>query len=625
MKPILLVALCALMALPALAEEPAAGPEATLSRFAVGDGPSHEGGVYRLLDAARTPEQSNAVAFDRQHAGGFERTTLRCRLRVLEGGDGGAFLFLDTAGYGVRGPAPFVRSWVEPNLPGTFAVGIDVHDPPTEEPFGPLGNVLGNPEREVSLHWDGREIVKRVTESEFRGDLVDVEITLRHVVGGAEVTVRIGEERVYDGYFIAGLLPYESRLAIGAGTRADATTAFDVADVRLEVGEPATRRRPPLHVEVFNHVLTDNSRTAYEAEVQLPPANWAFGRVILNLDIHDAGKDWDEWDRCGEVSVLDADGTKRGIVPFITSYRTPCHWQVDVTHFRPWLAGTTTLEVAAGTNFYKNRGYMMSVSLDYYHAHQTPALEPYRVVPLWVGTAHYRSAENHFQDFFTPQTVAIEEQAAAARVFCTTTGHSQVGEFTPSARTLVFETGGEAQRFDDVLWKTDCYLNPNRPQYGTWKYPRAGWAPGDVVRPWWIDLTPHLKPGEEAAFRYEPQPYEFGDAEGAPSEEQVNQASHNVRAYLILYRTPDALVPAPILRVTGVQDGSNAARAGMKRGDYLATYDGRRVDSIDDLRTAMQGAATAGKEQVTVVVFRGTERLELELDVGPMGVNLGGA
>ena len=96
----------------------------------------------------------------------------------------------------------------------------------------------------------------------------------------------------------------------------------------------------------------------------------------------------------------------------------------------------------------------------------------------------------------------------------TTTGHSQVGEFTPSARTARLRDGGgeDAARFENVLWKTDCYLNPNRPQFGTWKYSRAGWAPGDVVRPWWIDLTPHLQPGSEAALRYEPEPYDFGDA-----------------------------------------------------------------------------------------------------------------
>jgi hypothetical protein len=254
-------------------------------------------------------------------------------------------------------------------------------------------------------------------------------------------------------------------------------------------------------VEVFNHVLTDNGKTAYDTEVALPPSNWAFGRVILTLDIHDAGKDWDEWDRCGEVSIWDADGVKRGIVPFITSYRTECHWKVDVTHFRPFLSGKTKFEIAAGTNFYKGRGYMMSVSLDFHHG--TPALEPYRVVPLWVGTAKYRSAENHFSDFFTPQAVRIDDETAAARTYITTTGHSQIGEFTPSKRILGFAPqAGTAsvsqQRFENVLWKTDCYLNPNRPQFGTWQYARAGWAPGDVVWPWIVDLTPHLKAGASA-------------------------------------------------------------------------------------------------------------------------------
>ena len=43
------------------------------------------------------------------------------------------------------------------------------------------------------------------------------------------------------------------------------------------------------------------------------------------------------------------------------------------------------------------------------------------------------------------------------------------------------------------------------------------------------------------------------------------------------------------------------------------------MDSVDDLRAAMQGAVAAGKEKVAVVVFRGAERLELELDARPDG------
>lgn len=609
------------------AEAPAPAPQVTFSAFGEGAGPSQAGDVFRVLDEARTNGQSNAIAFARAQAGAYETVRLSGKVRVLEGGDGGAFLFLDTARFGVRGPAPFLASWAEPNLPGTFAVGLDVHNPPSREMFTPWGNYENRPQREVSLHWDGREIVKRVAPEEFRGDFADLEVLVRHVAGGAEVTVRLGGGTVYDRYFVARMAPYEARLAIGAGTRADATTTFDVRDLRFEGTTPAAPARPPLHVEVFHHVMTDNARTSFTRAVDLPPRDWAFGRVILTLDLHDAGEMWDEWDRNGEVSVLDDAGRKLGIVPFITSYRTPCHWDVDVTHFRSLLAGKRTFEIAAGTNFYKNRGYLMSVSLDYFHG--TPDLDAYRVVPLWHGQAHYRSAQNHFQDFFTPQTVAIDAEATAARLFLTTTGHSQVGEFTPAKRTVVFRPTKDGDpkaevRFEDVLWKTDCYLNPNRPQFGTWQFSRAGWAPGDVVRPWWIDLTPALRPGVQAEVRYEPHPYDLSTEEEKPTESQVNEASHNVRAYLILYRAPGALRPAPTLRVLGVMEGGNAATAGVIPGDYLLSYEGTPLGTSDELRAAIAAAERAGKTTVKVVVVRGSASIELELKPGRLGVNLSG-
>jgi len=592
-----------------------------LSRFAKGGGPTIQEGALRLLDAQGSKRQSNAVAFDQAREGAFESTTLNCKLRVLKGGDGGAFVFLNTAEYGARGPAPFVRDWVEPNLRKTFAVGIDVHNPKNEEMFSAWGNYLGNPEREISLHWDGREIVKRMSPVEFRGEWTDWNVTLQHVVGGAEVTVQVGETKVYDRYFMPGLLPYASRLAIGAGTRDDASTEFDVKDVRFSYGTPARPRRTPKHFEVFNHVLTNNKKTAYEATVTLPPASWEFGRVILTLQIHDAGPNWDEWDRNGEVSILDAEGNKLGIVPFITSYRTECFWQVDVTHFRPWLAGKTKFEVRAGTNFYKNRGYMMSVDLDFYHGR--PELEPYRVVPVWHGIAKYKTGENHFQDFFEPREIAIDAATKTARIFCTTTGHSQIGEFVPSTRTIIFkgDAGAAEQKFESTLWKTDCYLNPNRPQFGTWKFARAGWAPGDVVWPWWIDLSGHVQPGKTAIVRYESQPYDFANEQKPPPQKQINQASHVVRAYLILYREPSGMMAAPSLQISSVTDKSNAKKAGIKRGDYLAEYDGKKIGSLDDLRKAIGGAAQR-EGKITAVVFRGVERIEVELDPGKMGVNL---
>jgi len=587
-----------------------------LSRFGAGVGPVMESGEIRLLDATGTHGQSNAYALDRAQKGAAEQTRFASKLRVLKGGDGGAIVFLNTGEYGAHGPAPFVKSWVEPNLRQTFAVGIDVHNPKDEQAFSAWGNYMGNPQREISLHWNGREIVKRVAPKEFRGDWSDFEIVLKHVIGGAEATVTIAGAKVYDRYFLAGLLPYESRLVIGAGTRADVATEFDVKDwmyVQTGVAAPV---RAPKHFEVFNHVLTNNKKTAYEAEVQLPPANWEFGRVILTLDIHDAGPNWDEWDRNGEISIITADGKRLGIVPFITSYRTECHWEVDVTHFRPWLAGKTKFEVRAGTNFYKNRGYMMSVGLDFYPG--LLKLEPYRVVPVWHGTAKYKTAENHFQDFFTPQEIAIDAEALGARLFTTTTGHSQIGEFTPSKRTVIAQAhkAAPAHRFENTLWKSDVYLNPNRPQFGTWKYSRAGWAPGDVVRPWWIDLSGVLLPGKTALLRYEPTEYDVADSQ----QKQINQASHVVRSYLILYRAPIGTMPAPTLQITTVAAKSNARKAGIKRGDYLAEYDGKVVRSLDELRAAI--GAAANKQEIPVVVYRGAKRMEVTLGPGKMGVGL---
>ena len=124
------------------------------------------------------------------------------------------------------------------------------------------------------------------------------------------------------------------------------------------------------------------------------------------------------------------------------------------------------------------------------------------------------------------------------------------------------------------------------------------------------------------ALRYEPSPYTFPEGRTPPKPKAVNQASHVVRSYLILYRAPKDLVAAPTLRVSGVTAKSNAATAGMKAGDYLASYDGRRLDSVDDLRAAIGAAVQAGKERIEIVVFRDGERLVLELAAGRMGINL---
>jgi len=77
-------------------------PLVHFSTFGAGGGPSHEDGVYHLLDRADTFGQSNAIAFDVAREGIYGQISLRGKLRVLKGGDGGSFIFLNTAEYGRR-------------------------------------------------------------------------------------------------------------------------------------------------------------------------------------------------------------------------------------------------------------------------------------------------------------------------------------------------------------------------------------------------------------------------------------------------------------------------------------------------------------------------------------------
>ena len=62
---------------------------------------------------------------------------------------------------------------------------------------------------------------------------------------------------------------------MGTRRRANGRGGSDTTAVALSAGAPATPPRPPLHVEVFDHVRTDNQTTSYEATVDLPPAGWA--------------------------------------------------------------------------------------------------------------------------------------------------------------------------------------------------------------------------------------------------------------------------------------------------------------------------------------------------------------
>jgi S1-C subfamily serine protease len=64
--------------------------------------------------------------------------------------------------------------------------------------------------------------------------------------------------------------------------------------------------------------------------------------------------------------------------------------------------------------------------------------------------------------------------------------------------------------------------------------------------------------------------------------------------------------------VRAVEDGSAADRAGLERGDLLVELDGKPLERIDDLYTALDAAG----DSIDMGVLRGADRRDVKLEFG---------
>jgi hypothetical protein len=433
----------------------------------------------------------------------------------------------DSPGYSVLvlpsadSPTPELTDKAEPNVPGLFGIGVDTLNPPTRNPFNVEGNVYNRPQREISLHWNGIEIANRFCPEELKGAKGHrIKAKIEHVVGGAEVTVQIGKTAVYDRFFVPELR-LKSRVLYASGP-----TALEKVQLRWSGPEliPAVE---PIRTRAFDKVLNDKDNHRQTAEVTFPEKTDGIGRVLCTLTLADTPNGIDPWDRLAHLYLYDEKGERFEILRYITPYRKGGTWKADVTDLMPLLVGKKKLEIFCETY---SAGWLVSVDFDFYPG----ALEkvPYKVVNLWNVTAEIGNAAKPFEKAVAPKTLTPDKDAKLTKVRFCVTGHGQApntdnaAEFIKLWRRLY--VGGAM--YENTLWKDDCYLNPCRPQGGTWKYDRAGWAPGDLVAPWLVDITKAVKRGKETVLRYEIQPYvNKNPVDGNP-------ARHVIEAQVIYYR-----------------------------------------------------------------------------------------
>lgn len=462
-----------------------------------------EGGVIHLLSGKE--KESNGVL--------FAPVVKRCawveanfEMRI-GGADGAGLVFLNNSQFGNKDYQRF-GEWDEPNIAHGFGIGFDTLNPPETDPFNKNGNINNQPEREVSLHWNVRERMNRRSETEFRAQsasdgFVPVRVRLEWVTGGVNVSVWVRGSAVYDSAFVAGVDAMDMR--VGLGAKSEKANGFcDVRGFRVSSGPFVVASAPPLNIQAIDRQPITLTCAQSEAVTSFPKSNGRYGRLIAHLTLSDVSPAIDPWDRVGKVYVYDDKGERFELIRFITSYGRNMDWAVDVSDFRPLLMGKKRVQIECVTY---SAGWTASLNFDFYPG---PASQyAYRVVNLWNGEVEIGNAQKPVSNFWKPLTVKRPKDADAVAVRIMATGHGSgsntdnAAEFLPLERTL---TVGE-RAYKNLLWKTDVYLNPLRPQGGTWKYDRAGWAPGSIVDPWTTDVSSIVARGQSVPVNYSIAPY----------------------------------------------------------------------------------------------------------------------
>jgi len=413
--------------------------------------------------------------------------------------------------------------WDEPNTDHSIAIGFDVHNPvPNKDAdendrvmgwFDAMGNWYDRPQREVSVHANGRERINVLSDVEFRtGEWMDVMIQLRYILGGAHVMVMIDGQVVIDDD-LWNVKPM--RLHAMVGVEGDGIEIEELTIVHSTMlDEPMPE---PVRVEVFTEEFLANAKWL-RSDVDFSTIPESVGRVIATMTISEPEVGYDHWDKKGTIGLTVPDvgeeaGERFEVFRFITPFRRGWTWYMDVTDLLPLFVDQRQFDAHIGTYM---KGWDVSFALDFYPG--VPDRTPISVVNLWNGNADIGDPDKPVAEFYEAREIEVPEGTTHARVRATVTGHGMfpnsknAGEFMPIWRTLTIRS--EANEGDvlegdyvtmsarDYLWKTDVYLNPCRPQGGTWKFDRSGWAPGSKVEPWIVDVQREFVFGETITVEY---------------------------------------------------------------------------------------------------------------------------
>lgn len=175
-------------------------------------------------------------------------------------------------------------------------------------------------------------------------------------------------------------------------------------------------------------------------------------------------------------------------------------WVYDVSDFRPLLKDSVHL--SAGN-------WQELLDLRFELIQGTPPREVQSVKKLWSGNYNYGYPNDPIENKLKPIKVFIPSGTNYVRLKSCITGHGMdspqnCAEFCP--KNHYFLVNG-VQKHQRLVWRDDCGLNPLYPQGGTWIYNRSNWCPGAEVKPYDLEMSDFITPGDTVLFDHDVEPY----------------------------------------------------------------------------------------------------------------------
>lgn len=292
-------------------------------------------------------------------------------------------------------------------------------------------------------------------------------------------------------------------------------------------------------------------------------------QILLKYTISCPAAGCDPWDRLAWINLYNDTTSNspyteicRVITPYNivgNGYPGSCTFTIDVTDYMPLLHDTCWLGSYIETWIGGARGWNVTARFAFIEGEIY--YKPFKVVNI--NQDHnvvYGDTANPVQNHLPSKNVYIDPQTALAKCRVITTGHGQGN--TDNACEFSIKYHSFTINSDSVthnLWRADCTANPCSPQGGTWQYARAGWCPGADVRPWQVDITNFVIPGQTMTFGYRLEPYTNwcrpypGCTNGVTcSDCNYNSTGHTephwtIESQLILYRLNPVIGINPVI------------------------------------------------------------------------------